>query len=266
MSPREVCAAIQRAQREAAEIMLGASKEIAARDKTDRRDLVTVYDGQVQELLIRRLSEALPGAKFFCEENDRQDDLMAEHLFIIDPIDGTMNFVHHLNHSAISVAYTRRGVLEAAAVYNPYADEMFTAVRGEGAYLNGKRLHVETLPLEDTLICFGSAPYNTDLTAPTFALAELAYRTGLDIRRQGTASLDLCSVAAGRAGAYYELSLSLWDYAAGALIVSEAGGTVTKIDGSPVAWDGGKSSVLAASPENSAAMQKLAGTVLSFER
>ena len=213
MSPREVCAAIQLAQREAAEIMLGASKEIAARDKTDRRDLVTVYDGQVQELLIRRLSEALPGAKFFCEENDRQDDLLAEQLFIIDPIDGTMNFVHHLN-------------------------------------------------LEDTLICFGSAPYNTELTGPTFALAELAYRTGLDIRRQGTASLDLCSVAAGRAGAYYELSLSLWDYAAGALIVSEAGGVITKIDGSPVAWDGSKSSVLAASPENSLAMQKLAETVL----
>ena len=262
MSPREVCAAIQLAQREAAEIMLGVSKEIAARDKTDRRDLVTVYDGQVQELLIRRLSEALPEAKFFCEENDRQDDLMAEELFIIDPIDGTMNFVHHLNHSAISVAYTCRGVLEAAAVYNPYVDEMFTAVRGEGAYLNGRRLQVETLPLEDTLICFGSAPYNTALTKPSFALAELAYRTGLDIRRQGTASLDLCTVAAGRAGAYFELSLSLWDYAAGALIVSEAGGMVTKIDGSPVAWDGGKSSVLAASPENSLALQKLAETVI----
>ena len=187
---------------------------------------------------------------------------MAEELFIIDPIDGTMNFVHHLNHSAISVAYTCRGVLEAAAVYNPYVDEMFTAVRGEGAFLNGRRLHVETLPLEDTLICFGSAPYNTALTKPSFALAELAYRTGLDIRRQGTASLDLCTVAAGRAGAYFELSLSLWDYAAGALIVSEAGGVVTKIDGSPVAWDGSKSSVLAASPENSAALQKLAETVL----
>ena len=253
MSPREVCAAIQRAQREAAEIMLGASKEIAARDKTDRRDLVTVYDGQVQELLIRRLSEALPGAKFFCEENDRQDDLLAEQLFIIDPIDGTMNFLRGLHLP---------GSAGGRRCLQPYVDEMFTAVRGEGAFLNGRRLHVETLPLEDTLICFGSAPYNTELTGPTFALAELAYRTGLDIRRQGTASLDLCSVAAGRAGAYYELSLSLWDYAAGALIVSEAGGVITKIDGSPVAWDGSKSSVLAASPENSLAMQKLAETVL----
>ena len=262
MSPREVCAAIQLAQREAAEIMLGASREIAARDKTDRRDLVTVYDGQVQELLIRRLSEALPEAKFFCEENDRQDDLMAEQLFIIDPIDGTMNFVHHLNHSAISVAYTCRGVLEAAAVYNPYVDEMFSAVRGEGACLNGQPIRVTPAPLSETVICFGSAPYNTALTRPSFALAELAYRTGLDIRRQGTASLDLCTVAAGRAGAYFELSLSLWDYAAGALIVSEAGGIVTKIDGSPLAWDGGKSSVLAASPENSLALQKLAESVI----
>ena len=258
MSPREVCAAIQLAQREAAEIMLGASKEIAARDKTDRRDLVTVYDGQVQELLIRRLSEALPEAKFFCEENDRQDDLMAEQLFIIDPIDGTMNFVHHLNHSAISVAYTHFGRVEAAAVYNPYVDEMFSAVRGEGAFLNGRPIRVDPAPLGETVICFGSAPYNPELTERTFELARRSYLTGLDVRRQGSAALDLCSVAAGRAGAYFELSISLWDYAAGALIVSEAGGQVTRIDGSPLPWTGVKTSVLALGPHNAAAFLEMA--------
>ena len=121
---------------------------------------------------MERLSEAVPGARFFCEENDRHDDLMAEHLFIIDPIDGTMNFVHHLNHSAISVAYTCRGVLEAGAVYNPYVDEMFSAVKGEGAFLNGKPIHVDPAPLSETVICFGSAPYNPELTARTFALAQ----------------------------------------------------------------------------------------------
>lgn len=259
-----ILAAIVAAEREAAELVLHAHG-ILAECKSGHRDVVTEYDRRVQELLIRRLSEACPGARFFCEENDRHDDLSAEHLFIIDPIDGTMNFVHHLNHSAISVAYTHFGAPTVGAVYNPYVDEMFTAVRGEGAFLNGRKLQVEKLPLEDTLVCFGSAPYNTELTGPTFALAELAYRTGLDIRRQGTAALDLCSVAAGRAGAYFELSLSLWDYAAGTLIVSEAGGVVTKIDGSPLAWDGGKSSVLAASPDNSEALQKLANPVLRFE-
>ena len=261
MTDREILELICAAEREAAALILHA-RSVLAECKSGRRDVVTEYDRRVQALLIERLSAAVPGARFFCEENDRHDDLRAEAVFVIDPIDGTMNFVRGFHHSCISIAFLRQGAPTAAAIYNPYVDEMFTAVRGEGAFLNGRRLHVETLPLEDTLICFGSAPYNTELTRPTFALAELAYRTGLDIRRQGTASLDLCSVAAGRAGAYYELSLSLWDYAAGALIVSEAGGVITKIDGSPVAWDGSKSSVLAASPENSLALQKLAESVI----
>lgn len=245
MSPREICAAIQTAEWDAARLMLRAH-DILAESKTDHRDVVTQYDRAVQELLMERLSAALPGARFFCEENDRHDDLMAEHLFIIDPIDGTMNFVRHLNHSAISVAYTHFGVVEAAAVYNPYVDEMFSAVRGEGAFLNGKPIRVDPAPLSETVICFGSAPYNPELTERTFELAKRAYRTGLDVRRQGSAALDLCNVAAGRAGAYFELSISLWDYAAGALIVSEAGGQVTTVDGGPLPWRGVKTSVLAA--------------------
>ncbi len=263
-SSREICAAIQSAQREAAELML-AARAILAESKTDHRNVVTEYDRRVQALLMERLSAAVPGVRFFCEESDRNDDLGAEHLFIIDPIDGTMNFVNHLNHSAISVGYTHRGQLQAGVVYNPYVDEMFSAVKGEGAFLNGKPIHVDPAPLSETVICFGSAPYNPELTARTFALAQASYRTGLDVRRQGSAALDLCTVAAGRAGAYFELSLSLWDYAAGSLIVSEAGGTVTKIDGSPVAWDGGKSSVLAASPENARAFLEMAAQDLSFE-
>ncbi len=257
MSPRDILAAIQAAEREAAALMLQAH-DILAEDKTDRRDVVTEYDRRVQELLMERLGAAVPGARFFCEENDRHDDLMAEQLFIIDPIDGTMNFVHHLNHSAISVAYTHFGVPEAAAVYNPYVDEMFSAVKGEGAFLNGRPIRVSGAPLEETVICFGSAPYNPELTERTFELARRAYRTGLDVRRQGSAALDLCSVAAGRAGAYFELSISLWDYAAGALIVSEAGGQTGCVDGSPLPWRGVKTSILAASPENAKAFLKMA--------
>ncbi len=117
MSPRDILAAIQAAEREAAALMLQAH-DILAECKTGHRDVVTDYDRRVQALLMERLGEAVPGARFFCEENDRHDDLMAEHLFIIDPIDGTMNFVHHLNHSCISVAYTHFGVPEAGAVYN----------------------------------------------------------------------------------------------------------------------------------------------------
>ncbi len=257
MSPREICAAVQTAQWDAARLMLRAH-DILAENKTDRRDVVTQYDRAVQELLMERLSAAVPGARFFCEENDRQDELGAEHLFIIDPIDGTMNFVHHLNHSAISVAYSHFGRVEAAAVYNPYVDEMFSAVRGEGAALNGRPIHVDPAPLSETVICFGSAPYNPELTGQTFELAKRAYQSGLDVRRQGSAALDLCSVAAGRAGVYFELSISLWDYAAGALIVSEAGGQVTRVDGSPLPWSRDKSSVLAADAAKAAAFLEMA--------
>ena len=256
MSPREICAAIEAAEREGARLMRQAH-DILAESKTDHRDLVTQYDRAVQELLMERLSAALPGARFFCEENDRHDDLQAEHLFIIDPIDGTMNFVHHLNQRCISVAYTPFGRPEAAAVYNPYVDEMFSALRGEGACLNGRPIRVDPAPLSETVICFGTAPYDESKMSRSFVLAERACRTGLDVRRQGSAALDLCSVAAGRAGAYFELQVSLWDYAAGALIVSEAGGRVTDIHGSPLPFDGSKPTILAASPANAAAFLKL---------
>ena len=244
MDTRTILTAMQNAEREAAQLMLHAHT-VLAECKSGHRDVVTEYDRRVQALLIERLSEACPGARFFCEENDRHDELSAEHLFIIDPIDGTMNFVRHMNHSCLSAAYWRGGVPEAAAVYNPYMDEMFTAVRGGGAFLNGRAIRADTAPLAETIVCCGTAPYDEALTDETFRLMKLAYRASLDIRRQGSAELDLCSVAAGRAGAYCELSLSLWDYAAGALLVEEAGGRCSRADGSPLPYDGGKSSVLA---------------------
>ena len=232
------------AEREAGRLVLQAH-DVLAECKTGRRDVVTAYDRQVQGLLMERLRAALPGAKFFCEENDQQDDLRAEHLFVIDPIDGTMNFVHRLNHSGISVAYWHRGEPLAGAVYNPYMDEMFHAVRGGGAFLNGRPIHVEPVSLSESLVCVGTAPYRPELTAQSFAMIERLFRAGLDVRRQGAAVLDLCSVAAGRAGLYAELSVCLWDYAAGALIVQEAGGECLTVEGKALPRDGGKTTILA---------------------
>ena len=138
------------AERSAAEIMMHVH-DIIAESKSGQRDIVTEYDKRVQEYLMQVLSESVPEARFFCEEQKEHDDLHARHLFIIDPIDGTMNFARGFNHSCISVAYMSAGELRAAAVYNPYVDEMFTAVKGEGAYLNGRRLHVSDAPLLDRL-------------------------------------------------------------------------------------------------------------------
>ena len=252
-----ICQAIQAAEREAAELILHAHG-ILAENTTDHRNVVTEYDRRVQELLIRRLGEAVPGARFFCEENDRHDDLQAEHLFIIDPIDGTMNFVHQLNHSCISVAYQSRGELLAAAVYNPYVDEMFYATRGGGAFLNGRQLHVGTEPMAESLVVFGTAPYRHELWEQTFDLMQRCFQASLDVRRQGSAALDLCSVAAGRAGVYFELSVCLWDYAAGALLVQEAGGLCTQADGSPLPFDGSRPTILAGGQRAAADFLRLA--------
>ena len=244
MNDAEVLELICEAEREAAALMREAH-DILAERKGDRRDVVTAYDRRVQELMIERLGAALPDARFFCEENDRHDDLGAEHVFIIDPIDGTMNFVHGLSHSCISAAYMSKGVLRAAAICNPYLDELFTAVKGEGAWLNGKPIHASTEPLSETLVCCGTTPYNPELADTCFALMKKAFLAGLDVRREGAAALDLCAVAAGRAGVYFELSLSLWDYAAGKLIVEEAGGVCVTLDGSSLPLDAGRPGVLA---------------------
>lgn len=241
---RQLCELICTAEREAGRIMLGAH-DIIAENKTDRRNVVTEYDRRVQEYLIKTLGSAVDGARFFCEENDRQDDLYSEDLFVIDPIDGTANFVHGLHHSCISVAYASRGRVLAAAVYNPYADEMFSAVKGEGAWLNGREIHVDDCGLENGLVCVGTAPYCAQLLDPSFDLIKKACRDGLDIRRQGAAALDLCSVAAGRACAYFEYSVCLWDRAAGELIVSEAGGISLCLDGSDSPWRGGTGTIIA---------------------
>lgn len=116
-------------------------------------------------------------------------------------------------------------------VYNPYLKEVFTAVRGKGAYLNGNPISVSGEDLENGIVLFGTSPYNTELARASFDMAYDYFQKCLDIRRSGSAALDLCAVAAGRAERYFELILSPWDFAAGALIVEEAGGIVTTTEG-----------------------------------
>ena len=253
---KDILNAIIAAQKEAAALILQAHG-VLAETKTGHRDVVTEYDRRVQELLMDRLSAAVPGAVFFCEENEQQGDLKAEHVFIIDPIDGTMNFVRGFHHSAISVAYMRSGVLRAASVYNPYAEECFSALAGEGAWCNGRPIHAGALPLSESVVCCGTAPYSPQLADSTFALMKKAFLASLDIRREGSAALDMCSTAAGRAGVYFEPTVSLWDIAAGLLLMQEAGGVCCRLDGSPVPLDGSKTSILAGGKQAGAEFLKL---------
>lgn len=248
ISDEKILEKLTELERDCGEMMLRAHR-IMAETKSGRRDVVTEYDRRIQEIMVGELGAFLPGTRFFCEENDLQESLSAEHVFVIDPIDGTMNFVRGFNHSCISAAYMRGGELTASAVYNPYTGEMFTALKGGGAYLNGRRISVEDAPLSETVVCFGTAPYYQDLTDRMFDMTKKLFRASLDIRREGTAELDLCSVAAGRAGLFTELMLSFWDYAAGMLLVQEAGGICCTSDGGPLPLTGEKSSVAAGSPK-----------------
>ena len=141
--------------------------------------------------------------------------------------------------SGISVGLASDAEKYMGVVYNPYSDEMFTAVRGEGACLNDKPIHVSGEALSNGLVLFGTAPYYEELSKRSFEMAYDYFKKALDVRRSGSAAYDLCSVAAGRAELFFELSLSPWDYAAGALILEEAGGKVTTIEGGPLTLQAG---------------------------
>lgn len=189
----------------------------------------------VQEFLRSRLMTLLPEAGFLGEEDATHDIAGRRQLFIVDPIDGTMNFIRGLHHSSISVALAVDGVVTHAVVYNPYYDEMFSAQRGKGAWLNGQRLHVTQHAVHDSLVLFGSAIYYRETIPETLRFVEALLPNCLDFRRGGSAALDCCYVAAGRADLFFECRLCPWDYAAGGLIVTEAGGIATQLNGSPLA-------------------------------
>ena len=185
-------------------------------EKTGAADLVTKYDVAVQGLLKRELLTLLPEADFFGEEGEHAA-LTRPWTFIVDPIDGTTNFVRCLHYSNISVALAHDGQVEYAVVYDPFADELFSARRGGGAFCNGLPIHVSGKDMAHAVFLCGSTIYDRRLTEQSFSLLRQLYDRGLDYRRFGAAALDLCQVAAGRAELFYECRLSPWDYAAGSL-------------------------------------------------
>lgn len=213
-------------------IILNADRTKSGIDeKAGHANFVTMYDKKVQSELQTKLLAILPEAVFVGEEEDVHASVADGYAFIVDPIDGTTNFIKDYHTSAISVGLAKDGKRYMGIVYNPYLDEMFTAVKGQGAFLNGNPIHVSNQPLEKGVVIFGTAPYYEDLAKKSFEMAYQYFCKSLDIRRSGSAALDLCNVAAGRAELFFELRLCPWDYAAGSLIVEEAGGVVTKIDG-----------------------------------
>ena len=202
-------------------------------EKSSHIDVVTQYDTAVQEFLHRELLALMPEAGFLGEEG-AHEEITTEWTFIVDPIDGTANFVRNFGHSNISVALARNGISEYGVVYNPYRDELFAAQRGCGATLNGRPIRVSDAdPSHGILLC-GSTAYDRELTDRHFAIMRALYDRVGDFRRLGAAALDLCYIAAGRVEVFFECRLRPWDIAAGSLILTEAGGKVTQMDGTPL--------------------------------
>ncbi len=233
-----------RAARKAGEMIVRASDDldkVAVRSK-HANDFVSDIDEQAEQEIVRQLRRAYPDHGILGEESGRSGPEDAEYLWIIDPLDGTTNFVRGIPHYGVSIACLHKGRLEHAVVVNPVLREEFTASRGRGAQLNGRRIRVSKLgSLEGALLGTGipfKGHQDQHLPAYTQSLATLASQCA-GIRRAGAASLDLAYVAAGRLDAFWEVGLSIWDIAAGALLVREAGGLVADLDGSENFLDSG---------------------------
>ena len=196
-------------------------------------DFVSAADRKAEKTLFEELSKARPGYGFLMEESGAVEGSDKTHRWIIDPLDGTTNFLHGLPIFAISLALEREGQIVAGLVYNPATDEMYVTEKGQGAWLNNRRLRVSARrEIPDALIGCGVPPLGRAAQHPKFKaeLAAVMARAG-NVRRLGSAALDLAFVAAGRFDAFWERGLNPWDLAAGVLLVREAGGYVTDADG-----------------------------------
>lgn len=197
-------------------------------------DLVTEIDHASEAYLIGEINRLFPGHGILAEESGLSDENV-EHMWFIDPLDGTVNYAHGVPMFCVSIAYAHKGQVTLGAIYDPSRDELFTAERGQGAWLNGKRrLQVaQASELARSLLVTGF-PYDTwHAKRNNFDYFVKFAKMTQGVRRLGSAAIDLCYLAAGRFDGYWEISLKPWDIAAGGLICEEAGAKVTSIDGDP---------------------------------
>lgn len=236
--------------KEGGKILLSASSlHVEGISKGGHANFVTEYDSKIQSFLIEKLHEILPEADFIGEENGlsqyKEQDRKG-YAFVIDPIDGTNNFIKGYEPSVISIGLLREGIPFIGVICNPFRDQVYYAMRGQGAWLNGVQIHSSPEPLESSLISVGTSPYLPELHPKMLRISALYLEHGMDLRRTGSAAMDLCLLASGKTGVFFEPLLGLWDYVAGAVICQEAGCVMTDLDGKPLTYDG-SSSVLCVS-------------------
>ncbi|MFQ6405663.1 inositol monophosphatase family protein [Methylophilus sp. 'Pure River'] len=222
-----------RAAREAGKIINRGAMDIGALkvEQKDTNDFVSEIDRNAEQAIINVLKEAYPNHGFYGEETGKTNS-ESDNIWIIDPLDGTTNFLHNFPAYCISIALQEKGVLTQAVIYDPVRNDLFTATRGSGAFLNNRRIRVtQRTKLQEALLSTGF-PFKDFSYLDTYIniFRDMAKKTA-GLRRPGSAALDLAYVAAGFTDGFFEINLSPWDIAAGALLVQEAGGIVGDFEG-----------------------------------
>jgi myo-inositol-1(or 4)-monophosphatase len=207
-------------------------------ERKARHDYVSEVDRACEAEIVREIKRFYPDQAFLCEESGKTGD--DDRVWVIDPLDGTSNYLHGLPHFAVSIAQQIKGRTEHAVVYDPIREELFTASRGSGAYMNNKRIRVASRNGLEGAILATAFPFRNRNDLQAYArVFQSVFAKVEDFRRAGTASLDLTWVAAGRLDGFFEIGLKPWDVAAGALIVREAGGVVLDFDGNDAVEESG---------------------------
>ncbi len=237
---REILELAVRLAREAGAIQRERwESELEIDTKSSPVDLVTDVDRACEEAVVRGIEAARPHDAILAEEGGGRDLPGATWRWVIDPVDGTTNYAHGYPCFCVSIGVTCAGEASVAVVYDPILDELYHALRGGGAFRNGKPIRVSReADLGSSLLATGFAYDRRDDPGPSLAQMEAFLRAGRAVRRDGSAALDLCSVACGRFDGYWEMRLKPWDVAAGALLVGEAGGRVSDASGGDRFHDG----------------------------
>ncbi|MDE1460517.1 inositol monophosphatase family protein [Spartinivicinus poritis] len=243
-----------RAARNASDVIERAVEQldVLTVNKKGDRDFVTEVDQAAEKVILRTLKKAYPNHGFYGEETGHHPGHGEgqDYLWIIDPLDGTTNFIHGIPHFAVSIACQYKGRIEHAIVLDPIRKEEFAASRGRGAQLNGKRIRVsKSKPLNESLLATGFPfrPDQMDKIDDYLGIFKSLVEQTAGIRRAGSAALDLAYIAAGRYDAYWEFGLNQWDIAAGVLLIQEAGGLVSDFKGGHEFMDNGQ--VVAGNPK-----------------
>lgn len=246
-----------RAARKAGEIMIRHLNRLESLEVTEksRNEYVTEIDRMAEDIIVEVIHDHYPDHSILGEERGQQGE--HEFQWIVDPLDGTTNFIHGFPVFSVSIAVTHNGQLEHGVVYDPLRQEIFSASRGQGAQLDGRKIRVSRRPgMQHSLIATGF-PYraNKKYLDQYLEMLKAVISVSAGIRRPGSAALDLCYVAAGRVDGFWEIGLNIWDVAAGALIIKEAGGRISDFRGSDGYLQSGN--IVAGNPKIYAALSKL---------